>query len=516
MKNRTLWLVVLVAAVLVLAAGAAGAMPARPDAEGDLAAEINYQGRLTDADGHPLDGAYAMKFQIWSAEVGGTQWWDSGLMTVDVDHGLFNVVLAVNPRNFNGQELWLAIQVEGEWLSPRQELLAVPYALGLRPGAEVKGQPDPAGYVMRVEMAGTHATRAAVWGYTSTGDAVRGTSAGGYGLAGYTDDGYAVYGLDGGTTASKGYAGLFHSANGIGLKASTDSNQHYNHAGIFEANYGYGVYAQSDQNNAIRAVGGSDSDLAGVWQPGGKVGVVGLSGSGRGVYGSSRDWYGVSGYSSNSLGVYGSTNSTTGAGVIGVGPSHNWSDFGSAYFMPGGLFYGRNGVVGMTQTAAGYGVLGYNRTDPGSGYAGFFKSEKGDGVYIITAAGKTALAVSGGTKNAVVSTSEGDRLLYTEESTEVWFSDYGFGALVDGRAEIVIDPLFAQTVNLNEPYHVFLQAYGDGEIYVQDRTASGFLVLLGEGDPSVEFSYRIVGRRLGYEDARLEALSTPAGVEGQQ
>ena len=53
------------------------------------------------------------------------------------------------------------------------------------------------------------------------------------------------------------------------------------------------------------------------------------------------------------------------------------------------------------------------------------------------------------------------RLLYVEESTEVWFSDYGFGQLVDGVAIVPIDPIFVQTVNLNEPYLVFVQAYGD-------------------------------------------------------
>ena len=36
------------------------------------------------------------------------------------------------------------------------------------------------------------------------------------------------------------------------------------------------------------------------------------------------------------------------------------------------------------------------------------------------------------------------------------------------------------------------------------RTATQFEVHLGEGDDSVEFSYRIVGKRLGYEDDRLE------------
>ena len=110
-----------------------------------------------------------------------------------------------------------------------------------------------------------------------------------------------------------------------------------------------------------------------------------------------------------------------------------------------------------------------------------------------------------GTKNAVVGTSDGSRLLYTEESTEVWFTDYGFGKLDDGAAIIPIDPMFAQTVNLeDEPYHVFVQVYGNAEVYVTGRTPTQFEVRLREGDPNAEFSYRVVGKRLGYEDHRLE------------
>jgi hypothetical protein len=128
----------------------------------------------------------------------------------------------------------------------------------------------------------------------------------------------------------------------------------------------------------------------------------------------------------------------------------------------------------------------------------------GNGVRISTPDTKVGLEVIGGSKNAVVGTDDGARLLYTEESTEVWFTDYGFGQLEEGLAVIPIDAIFAQTVNLEEPYHVFVQVYGDAEVYVTDRTATGFEVHLRDGDPGVEFSYRIVGKRIGYEDDRLE------------
>ena len=214
MKSRTLWLIVCVLAGLMLAGGAAGALPDVPAA--DVAAGINYQGRLTDAAGAPLNGTYTMRFQIWSTAGGGTQ---VGQRRSQRHRGQRPVQRGAGSESSRLQRrgLWLRIYVNGEWLTPRQALLPVPYALSLRPGAEITGEPDPAGYVLRVKMTGTHATRAAVWAAMSTGDAVRGTSAGGYGLAGYTDDGYAVYGQDAGRTTARGYGGYFTSQNGIGV-----------------------------------------------------------------------------------------------------------------------------------------------------------------------------------------------------------------------------------------------------------------------------------------------------------
>jgi hypothetical protein len=125
------------------------------------------------------------------------------------------------------------------------------------------------------------------------------------------------------------------------------------------------------------------------------------------------------------------------------------------------------------------------------------------GLFVETQGG-AGLQVMGGTKNAVVPTSSGARELYTEESSEVWFTDYGFSALRDGRAEVRLDPRFVETVNTKEPYHVFVEAYGPAQLYVSQRTATGFVVARRDGDPDVEFSYRIVAKRLGFEAKRLD------------
>ncbi len=208
--------------------------------------------------------------------------------------------------------------------------------------------------------------------------------------------------------------------------------------------------------------------------------------------------------------------SADGIGVIGLQAGYFTGDLGMLAGRPSGFFGGRYGVIGISKESDGYGVAGWNRaasgansigvygkTDSSEGWAGYFESP-GNGVYISADSGKSGLNVASGLKSAVVRTADGSRLLYSEEATEVWFADYGFGELQNGLAIISIDPIFAQTVNLEEPYHVFIQVYGNAEVYVANRTSTQFQVHLRDGDPNVEFSYRIVAKRLEYEGQRLE------------
>lgn len=113
-----------------------------------------------------------------------------------------------------------------------------------------------------------------------------------------------------------------------------------------------------------------------------------------------------------------------------------------------------------------------------SGFVAQFRNTNasGNGVRISTPAGTVGLQVVGGSNNAVVGTSTGARALHAEEATEVWFTDYGFGRLANGRAVITIDQTFLETVRLDLPYHVFVQAYGPAELYVSRRSARTFEV----------------------------------------
>ena len=99
--------------------------------------------------------------------------------------------------------------------------------------------------------------------------------------------------------------------------------------------------------------------------------------------------------------------------------------------------------------------------------------------------------------------------LYTVQSSENWIEDYGSGALVKGVATINIEPQFAQTVTADASYHVFLTPNGDCEgLYVTQKGADSFEVHeLKGGQSNIQFDYRIVAHRKGFETARLPDLT---------
>ncbi len=210
------------------------------------------------------------------------------------------------------------------------------------------------------------------------------------------------------------------------------------------------------------------------------------------------------------IAIVGLSQQADGTAVLGATENFDYyyTDWPGTVWKPAGMFGGRNGVGGITDTNYGYAVVGLDVSATG-GIGGYFRSnnswagsfEGPNGVYI--SATNVGLNVASGTKSAVVPTEDGARLMYSEESTKVWFTDYGFGQLQNGAAIINMDSVFAQTVNLEEDYHVFVQPYGDANLYVYNRSSSGFEVHSSAGESDVKFSYRVVALRLGHEDKRL-------------
>ena len=138
-RGNVLFTLLVVAGLLW--AQSVGALPLGRVANSSLqtsSTTIAYQGRLADADGHPLTGTYNMIFRLYDVPTGGTPLWEeqwTGSNGVRVSDGLFNVMLgSLNPIPQNviagHDQLWLGITVGTDnEMQPRVQLGSVPWAV---------------------------------------------------------------------------------------------------------------------------------------------------------------------------------------------------------------------------------------------------------------------------------------------------------------------------------------------------------------------------------------------------
>lgn len=100
----------------------------------DVPRLINYQGKLTDNLGGPINIETAATFAIYTRANGGATVW-SEIQTVTVTDGLFNVLLgSVNPLDpdyfSTHPETYLGVKFgEEAEMTPRQEIVSVAYSL---------------------------------------------------------------------------------------------------------------------------------------------------------------------------------------------------------------------------------------------------------------------------------------------------------------------------------------------------------------------------------------------------
>jgi hypothetical protein len=232
-----------------------------------------------------------------------------------------------------------------------------------------------------------------------------------------------------------------------------------------------------------------------------------------GVYGAE------TGNTNETIGVRGYTASPYGNGVYGE--QGGKSKTGAALF-PGAAVWGDANQTGGTgvQGTVDDGYAGYfaNHSDAYATLAAYnlsgspgtvFYAQGNDGHCSISTAGNLSCS---GSKSAVVPVDNGTRkvALYAVEAPENWFEDFGSGQLSNGLATVTLDLVFAQTVNTDVEYHVFLTPNGDSKgLYVSNKTAAGFEVHESAGGRStIDFDYRIVARRKGYETIRLADKTT--------
>jgi hypothetical protein len=307
---------------------------------------------------------------------------------------------------------------------------------------------------------------------------------------------------------------------------------------------GEGVYGPTRGYLGIQGGNAFDGTTRNI--SGQEIGVLGISEGGsttdnRGVMGLSNG-IGVYGQSTLNHGVYGQTDAPTyfpvrsfhthanGTGILGTA-----NNVAGTYLTngSGGAFCGiKTGAFGKaTGTANGTGVLGVSNGAPnsmltvGSGISGssdlfgvtgwssssaavtrsggYFSTNSGQSYAFVgmrTSTGINRKIEGNGTVNTTVKSTDGKLVLLScPEAPENLFQDYGSGQLVNGKAQIQLDPNLTKNIAVSEahPLRVFIQLEGDCKgVYVTNKSADGFdVVELEKGQSNVTFSWSVTANR---------------------
>jgi hypothetical protein len=252
-KMSRKWLVSLsvTLGMLILLWAIGSAMAQGPEPQGDISAaatvnsRISYQGVLTES-GTPVNGNRNMVFNFYTNNTcSGVAVLQVIKNNVPVTDGLFSVELDVTHAVFWGQGLWLEVEVGGTSIGC-QEILPVPYALSLRPGAEVIGDVASPSAVLDVTQFDAGSAAFGVYGYAPTtaiyGCAIEtgvmghsygheggragvyGESVVGVGVRGTSAMNHGVYGESDAPSYATGYGGFFVNTGGGNLLAANNAN----------------------------------------------------------------------------------------------------------------------------------------------------------------------------------------------------------------------------------------------------------------------------------------------------
>jgi hypothetical protein len=229
----------------------------------------------------------------------------------------------------------------------------------------------------------------------------------------------------------------------------------------------------------------------------------------------------------NAAGVINGASDVDAAGAVNAAGSGGINATGGLLYGAVGIFSGSfiesNGEGLFFNPAPGPGSFSYTTDDQGFSYPvggetlfsgatsfeyAFFDSN-GSAVEYADSLGDT---VAIGSKSAAVPLKSGQMVkVYSQESTKVWFEDFGSAGLVGGVATVKLEAKFAQLVNTKQPYHVFVTPNGDCHgLYVSQKDRNSFEVReLNGGQSNVTFDYRISALRNGYENLRLAPANAP-------
>ena len=369
---------------------------------------------------------------------------------------------------------------------------------------------------------------AGIWGDAATHVGVFGSSNQYAGVSGASVSGAGVQG-----SSTSGSGGSFTSSGAVATLASVNS-------GTTTAS---AIYAQTS---------GSDASTIFAYSTGsGGYAISGVAGGGAdsvgappvGIYGYSASGNGIHGVSANTSGIFGETSSTSAQDAAFYGYSHGNASGVYAFSAKTGIHAvsGGTSVTGAQNYAFSNGPAGVWGDTSGGGYGVAGTADDGmAGEFINSSASQQTMYVGNqyagnssvaefagnrgsceffgngdvlctGTVSASAVTKDGERAVktYSVQSAENWYEDAGSAQLVNGVAHVELDPTFGQTVNSDVEYHVFLTPGGDSDgLYVINKTAQGFDVHEQHGGHSnIAFDYRIMAKRAGHENERLEDVT---------
>ncbi len=470
-----IFLAVLIVAV-VHAQGPSGP-PALPAGQGGVTASgdtINFQGQLYTDEGIPVAaGWYVMIFSICSTEDCQTVIWFTPPTPIEVDaQGLFSVLLG-----------------------------------GSGIGGTLEAQHFIGDRWLRVEVCNTVGSGDCNTGFDILQPYQRITSAGMSIVSSVSIGNILKNAPDTSTAATSGFV--------LSIENSLDK-------GIFGKGLSTGVCGVATSSDF------ASSGVSGSGVRNGVLGVAGSAGSwGTGVFGEAQDttiWgFGVWGNAEYGQGVVGTAGAEAKTNINYPASGHHGGVVGSVTNSGDvGVFGGNDDTIDGSGVY-GWGFVGvYGVWNNSASYAGLFNGDllTTDDLYVNYTPGTSIYASNlyvSGNKSALVSTAQGLRALYAIESPEVWFEDFGRATLVNGRAVVTFDALFAETVNLQGVYHVFLTPLGNCHgLYIAAMTPTSFEVReLNDGVANISFDYRIVAKRLGYETTRMNSIPEQEWTKSQ-
>lgn len=95
---------------------------------GEVPVRFTYQGNLRQ-NGFLVNGSRSMVFRIYDSSTSASELWTSPAYAVSLSTGVFRVVLEPAITDWESGALWLELEIEGDRLSPREELTSAPYSI---------------------------------------------------------------------------------------------------------------------------------------------------------------------------------------------------------------------------------------------------------------------------------------------------------------------------------------------------------------------------------------------------